>query len=71
MNNFTQVFETHLLNSANLVKFMLEEHGVNAVVMNNIASQYHLMQDKASVFVANDDLPLATKLMEQFNETPA
>jgi hypothetical protein len=68
MENFTQIFETHFLNRANLAKAMLEQNGMNAYVINKINSQFQFMEDKAAVFVADQDADLALKLIEQLND---
>jgi Putative prokaryotic signal transducing protein len=63
MKDWEKVLATQLPLRADIVKTMLEEHDINAVIVNKKDSQY--LFGKIEVYVALEDANMAKQLIEE------
>ncbi len=66
-DNWTRVYTVEKAYTAELIKGLLEEEGINTVIMNKRGSEFPV--GDVEIYVENENADRATLLIKQHNES--
>jgi len=64
MTAWSVVYKTPIISRAEIVRGILEEQGINAVVINKKDTTLHLLNGQVEVMVSKEDVLNAMKIVE-------